>query len=161
MILYFGYKELLIYILLVSFPIWESMILCSDLKHFRRAPKNSHDVGTGPGVCDEEHPLRTVDSAHSQLLISRGLYVMLEMGKAASGGVFQGLPQLSPAVSPEPCRLLWPPRSALKPAVALRALGPVPGCWARWSHCSSHAGGLTRSPYIPLKRKASKCEAKK
>lgn len=53
--MYFGNKHLLIYILLVSFHIWESMISYSGLKRFCRSLKNSHAVGTGPRVSDGEN----------------------------------------------------------------------------------------------------------
>lgn len=46
--LYFGNKQLLIYILLDPFHILKPIILYSDLKHFFWSLKNSHDVGNGP-----------------------------------------------------------------------------------------------------------------
>lgn len=52
--LYFGKKHLFIYILLVSFHIWEATILHSGLKHFCRSLKNLRDTGTGSGGPDGE-----------------------------------------------------------------------------------------------------------
>lgn len=53
-ILYFGNKHLLIYILLVSFHFLEPTILYSGLQHFCRSLRNLYDMGTGPRVPDGE-----------------------------------------------------------------------------------------------------------
>ena len=52
---YFGNKHLLTCILLLSFHIWESMILHPGLKHFCRSLKSSYDMSTGPRVPDGEN----------------------------------------------------------------------------------------------------------